>query len=193
MEREETALSLRYSEIGPEDIDAISTMTERYLTHGHYIRRAITREASRHNYYGVKVQDGEQMVGFLTFKEGIDFTLPHAELERKIRDMTAGGMVVNGDAVFVNPAYRKGGLGGEMMRRSLSIMRAMGAEYLLLEFWIYPDRKIPALYLPDANLKILYEERLERFYRDLPRYGMSCPICGENCQCGALIRLFSLN
>ena len=54
MEREETALSLRYSEIGAEDIDAISTMTERYLTHGAYIRKAITREASRHNYYGVR-------------------------------------------------------------------------------------------------------------------------------------------
>ena len=192
MESEETALSLRYSEIDENDIDTISTMTERYLTHGNYIRKAITREASRHNYYGVKVEDGTRMVGFLTFKEGIDFTLPHAELEQKIRAMTTDGMVVNGDAVFVNPAYRKCGLGGGMMRRSLSIMRAMGAKYLLLEFWIYPDMKIPALYLPDANLKILYEERLEQFYRDLPRYGMTCPICGKDCRCGALIRLFAL-
>ena len=188
MEREETALSLRYSEIRDEDIDAILALADRHLTHGYYV----AREASRRNYYGVKVEDGDQMVGFLTFKEGIDLTLPHAELERKIRAMAADGMIVNGEAVFVNPAYRKCGLGGEMMRRSLSMMRAMGAKYLLLEFWIYPDMKIPSLRLPDASLRILYEERLERFYRDLPRYGMTCPICGGDCKCGALVRLFSL-
>ena len=69
-----------------------------------------------------------------------------------------------------------------------------GAKYFLGEFWIYPYKTLPAMYLvPADGLNLVYEQRVERFYRDLPRYGMSCPICGAECKCGALIRLFSLS
>ena len=183
---------LRYSEICDEDIDTVSALAERYLTHGDYIQNAIDRETPRQNYLGIKARDGENIVGFFTFKEGIDFTTPHPALEQKIRSLSVDGSIFNVDAVYVDSAYRHGGMGAEMMRRALSVLRTMDVKYLLFEFWIYPDGKIPALHLPDSDLRIVYEERLERFYRDLPRYGMACPICGRDCKCGALIRLFAL-
>lgn len=185
-------MSLHYSEVGKEDIETISRMAEQYLTRGYYNSTEIAEEMSRHNYYGMKAQDNGQIVGFVTYKEGIEFTLPHPALEQKIRSLTADGVMFDIETIFTNPSYRHQGIGVELMRRSLSAMRAMGVKYLLFECWVYPDGTSPALHLPGSDLPIIYEERLEHFYRDLPRYGMACPLCGENCQCGALIRLFSL-
>ena len=185
-------MSLIYSEIGKEDIEAVADMAEQYLTHGTSIREAIIREAARNNYYGVKALEDGKMVGFFTYKEGIDFTLPHPELEQKIRALTQGGIIFNCDAIFVNDAYRHKGLGEEMTRRAVSSMRKMGGRYFLFELWIYPNGKIPALNMTEKSLEIIFDERVERFYKDLPRYGMTCPICGANCRCGALIRVFAL-
>ncbi len=182
-----------YCEIGPEDIESIAVLSERHLTHGKKILQDIRSHRNMKDYFGIKAVENSEMVGFYTCIEGdLVFTLPHPETEKILRTLTGGEKTITGDTLYVNPAYRGKGIARELARRITELARQRGARFFLTECWIHPDGVIPAEKIVPLNGDVIYEETIPRFYRDLYKYGMTCPICGVDCSCGAKVELHRL-
>ena len=184
---------MQYCEICSDDIETIAVLSERHLTHGEKIIKDINSRKDLKDYFGVKaVEDGE-IVGFYTCIEGrIEFTLPHPEMYRIIREMIGDEKIITGDTLYVNPAYRGRGIASELARHITVMSRERGGKYFLTEAWIHPDGIIPAKKIVPFNGDVIYEKTIPRFYSDLYKYGMEGPICGKNCVCGAQIELHRL-
>ena len=183
---------IHYEPIAKEDIDMIADLTAEHLTHGDYVLNEIRTSAKTENYYGVKAMEDGKLVGYLTFKRGIEFTLPHPELTEEIVQISSGEYVFTGDAISVDSNFRRRGVARELTLRARDQMLALGGRYFLGELWVHPDGSVPARTPTEYYGETVFEEYVPFFYRDLPRYGMCCPICGEDCRCGALMRLVRL-
>ena len=183
---------IEYSEINQADTDWIISWTHVHLTRGDYVTDCIRKSAALGNYYGVKASDQGKIVGFLTFKRGIDFTYPHPELEERILRLADAEETFSGDGIFVDPAYRRAGIGRRMTRLARRKMLSLGGRFFLGELWIYPDGRTPSASPTDDYGQTVYEETVPLFYRDNRRYGLECAICGKNCRCGAVVRLVRL-
>ena len=183
---------MEISPITQDDIEEIISLTVEHLTHGDYVADKMSRSASSGNYYGFKVEDDGEMKGFLTFKRGIEFTLPHPEMMEEITSRFPEEEVFNGDSFYVDPSLRRQGIGRELMRLSRDKMLELGGRFFLEEMWVYPDGKVPAKSPTDNFGESVYEKLIPLFYKELPRYGMCCPVCGEDCRCGAYMRVLEL-
>lgn len=181
-----------YQEIADSDIDWIIEEICSNLTKGQYIEKCIRSSLAKGNYYGIKALDGDERVGFLTFKRGIEFTYPHPDLEEKIAAMVPAEKVFNGDGIYVKPGIRKDGIGTEMTRRARDMMLRLGGEYYLGELWVYPDGKRLSVTPTDNYGETIYEEYVPHFYKDNDKYGLECAVCGKHCRCGAVVRLVRL-
>ncbi len=181
-----------FKPITNDDVGQIIDLTMQHLTFGTYIANEIHRAAEEGNYYGVKAVEDGNIVGFNAVKRGIDFTFPHPELEEEIGKMAPAEYVFNGDTLYVDSRYRRQGIGREMTLIVRDQILALGGRYFLGELWVYPDGSIPASSSNKCYGDIVYERLVPLFYREMSRYGMRCPICGEDCQCGAVIRLIRL-
>lgn len=183
---------IRYQEIDESDIDWIIEETYSHLTSGDYIGKCIRSSLEIGNYYGIKALDGNEKVGFLTFKRGIEFTYSHPDLESKISEMAPEDMVFSGDGIYVQQSFRKAGIGTEMTCRARDMMKELGGEYFLGELWVYPDGHRLSVTPTNNYGETMYEEYVPYFYRDNGDYGLACAVCGEHCRCGAVIRLVKL-
>ena len=186
---------MQYEVITPEDIDEIIRVQETYLTKGKQIGDEIRKACEDRIFYGLKLVDEEscEMLGFVSFTEGPSFTLPKPELEDHIREIAKDGRFFTGDCIYLSADLRGGGLGSELMAKGIEYIRSIGGRYCLGELWIYPDGITPAGHpLENTGYKEIFRKVYENFYTDLPKYGMSCPICGERCVCGADVRLIDL-
>ena len=184
---------MEFSSVTEEDEDRIIALTLEHLTDGAYVENCMRKQFASGKYYGVKATEDGELAGYLTFKEGIDFTYPHDELRSEVIKEAKGRKVFTGDAIYVNPKYRKCGLGGKLTAMARDIMIDHGGYYFLGEMWIYPDGTIPAHSPSKIYGEYEYEKIVPMFYKDNKKYGLTCPICGEDCKCGALIRLIRLD
>ncbi len=182
---------MEYSNITSDDIPQIIECTQKYLTDGEEIKEEIELSAEEENYFGVKATEGGELIGFLTIKKGIQFTCPHPYLEREIRKAANRKTVSFVDGIWVCKNHRGKGVSGELARRTKKLLKDIGAEYIFIEEWIYPDGHIPAERLLSSYGEPVYEKEIPMFYRDMAKYGMKCPICGENCKCGAKIKMYN--
>jgi GNAT superfamily N-acetyltransferase len=180
---------MEFKYITKDDIGPIIDLTLEHLTNGDYISKEISRAVEEGNYYGVKAVENGVLAGFNTYKRGIEFTLPHPELTEVISKLAPEESVFNGDAFYVDQRFRRKGIGRELTFRARDHMMALGGRYFLGELWVYPDGIIPASTPNSYYGDTVFERLVPFFYRDLPRYGMRCPICGEDCRCSAVVRL----
>ena len=44
----------------------------------------------------------------------------------------------------------------------------------------------------NKEIQEYYEEYVPHFYKDNDQYGLECAVCGEQCLCGAIVRLVRL-
>ncbi len=183
---------MEYSRITSDDIPQIIDYTQRFLTNGEEIREEIELSVEEGNYFGIKATDGKEIVGFLTIKKGVQFTVPHPGLEREIRRITNPGCVYYVDGIWVSEDYRHHGISCGLVKRTGSFVKQLGGDYIFIEEWIYPDGHIPVKDVISKWGTPVYEKEVPLFYKDMKKYGMTCPICGSNCKCGALIRLYSV-
>lgn len=184
---------MEYSEVQREDIDFIAHKIEEELTHGDAIINEIFRKRDEGRYHGVKVVDDGRIIGFYTYTDDcIDFTMPHPELERRLRDMIHGGKVITGDALYLEPAYQHHGIATEISHRLIAHAKERGAKYLVTEAWMHPDGEIPARETLLHYGTVVYEEDIPMFYEGMEEFGMTCPICGDKCVCGAQVQLHRL-
>ena len=183
---------IEYRPIEGADIPRIIELYAQYLNSGDYYADLIRASWEEGGYQGyAAVEDGE-IAAFLTIRPGIEFTYPHPELEAELSDFVQGKAVANCDAMLVLPEYRHRGIAHELAARVHTLLLRLGYTYFLAENWIYPDGIIPARPLFESLGKLVWQRRYDGFYRDLKKYEMSCPICGEDCVCGALIDLMEL-
>lgn len=184
---------VEYLPIGRKDAESIADMYERYLNGGEGIREHIRAGIEEEDYTGYKAVCGGRLAGFVSGRAGIDFTYPHPELKRKIEEMFPGKKIYSPDAMVVAPEFRKMQTARTLGRKVIQSVYDKGYNLLVTELWIYPDGSVPALKPVLRWGRPVYQEKVPGFYKDSDRYGITCPICGSHCTCGALITVLELD
>ena len=183
---------IEYSEIIRDDLGEVIALYEKYLNSGEYIERSMRKAFDSEEYIGYKACDNGRIVGFFCGQKEIEFTYPHPELEKEIRYFAGNRKLYTPDGLLILDEYRKHGIAGELIRRMKKCLLEKQIELALVELWIYPDGTIPARTpLKDIG-EAVYEKRISMFYSRLREYGITCPICGAECKCGALIQLLEV-
>lgn len=183
---------IEYARITESDMDEVISLYEKYLNSGKYVEDMMRREFESEDYLGFKACNSGQIVGFFFGQKQIEFTYPHPELEEEIRRVAGDHNLYTPDGLLILDGYRGEGIGRELIRRMKEQLIEKCVELALVELWIYPDGKIPAKNPLKGIGEAVYEKTVPMFYKDLPRYGMECPLCGKNCRCGALIQLLKV-
>ena len=183
---------IRYRPIKGSDIPQIVELYAQYLNSGEYYSELIRSWWAEGAYQGyAAVQDGA-MIGLMTVRRGIAFTYPHPELEAELSLVVGDQPVANCDALLVLPEHRHEGVAGKLAGKILKLLMEEDYRYFLSEVWIYPDGTVPASSVFESFGRLVWQRQIDGFYRDLERYGMSCPICGSRCVCGARIDLMEI-
>lgn len=133
------------------------------------------------------------MVGMMTGRGGVDFTYPHPELEEMIEEKFKGEQIYSPDSLTVIDDYRGTDVGFKLGHMVLEEIYKKGYRLLVSELWIYPDGHVPADHILRNWGAVAYEEDIKYFYKDIYKYKMKCPICGEHCTCGARILIVRIS
>lgn len=179
-------------EIEEKDLEQIIDLYETHLNSGEYISDSINTAFFDEDYIGFKACDDGKMIGFFTVREEIGFTYPHPELEKEIRELAGTRKVYTIDAIFMLEEYRGKGIAGKLIHLTRERLLEKKADLVLGELWIYPDGSVPAQAPARGIGKTIYQKKVPMFYSRLKEYGIKCPLCGENCKCGALIELLEV-
>lgn len=183
---------LNYEKVTENDLDELIKFYRIYLNDGSNVDKYVSEGINSEHFVGYKCCSDGKMVGVLTARYGIDFTYPHKELNDDISALCKGKSIYTLDAIAVIPEYRKSGVASEITRLVMKQIKEYGGELSLMEMWIHPNGYIPVYKMFDVYGKYIYNKEVPLFYKDLKRYGFTCPICGEECRCGALIRVMEL-
>lgn len=130
---------------------------------------------------------------FFLGRSGIDFTYPHPDLEKRILQIAQGAAMYTPDALLVLPHCRQKGVAHALISRMYQRMMQLHYKLAIVELWIYPDGTVPAQNPLTGLGKTIFSKRIPMFYQKSKQYEIQCPICGEDCKCGALIEIISLD
>ena len=183
---------IRYEKITEDDLEAIVSFYQRYLNSGDYMKEQLQREILRKDFRGYKAIDGETAVGFCYGKDGLELTYPHEELEAHVLEAAKNHKVHYVDAMVIDEGYRNRGISAELVRLYKEELIKDGYDATFGEIWIYPDGRMPSHRPMTGFGKAFWEYEEPYFYKDLGRYGLTCPICGANCICGAKLTLYNI-
>ena len=183
---------IEYRPIKRADIPVIIELYERYLNSGEAISKQIRNCWEEGSYMGCLATSGRKIVGLMTVRRGIAFTYPHPELEAELEWIVHGKRIANCDALLVMPEYRNAGIAHSMANNVRELLQKISCDYFLAEIWIYPDGEAPGKSTLESAGKLIWQKRMDDFYKDLSNYGMKCPLCGDHCVCGAWIDLMEL-
>ncbi len=172
-----------------EDLDEITRYYETYLNSGEKVRNAIKAAFDAGIYYGCRAVSEGETAGYFSFQDGIALTCPHPDLEEELKKETTGLSVATVDAMMVTKDHRGRGIAGQMAAWNLEMLKKRGIEVFAVEIWVYPDGSCPARRIDEKMGKVIWKREIPMFYKDAHRYGISCPICGQNCKCGAVMEI----
>ncbi len=175
-----------------KDTEELLTRVSECLTEGESVIREIRENIAAGNYFGGVAEEDGRFLGFATAREGFGFTVPHPELEEEIRKMFPKGRFFVGDEMWVSEEARGQGVAGKCLKITRDELVRRGGNYWLTELWVYPDGHSPVKDVAEGCGEKMYEKLVPMFYRDLGKYGMSCPICGDDCKCSAMVRVYQL-
>ena len=183
---------IEYRPIRSADIPQITALYAQYLNSGESISESIRAAWRDGSYMGFAAHEEGKLLGFVTVRRGIVFTYPHPELESELAEVTKGMRTAYCDALVVLPDRRREGTAHVLCAKVRDLLLQISIDHFLAEVWIYPDGTAPAQQAFETVGKVVWKRRIDGFYRDLARYGMSCPVCGTDCVCGAWIELMEL-
>ncbi len=183
---------MEYVDFEINDIDELVLYYGKYLNDGDELLSFIKDAAGKETYFGSKAVENGKTAGFFTFQEGVCFTCPHESLTEKIHALTDGEKTVTVDTLLVLPEMRFKGIAGNLRKRNAFLLKERGISFVLAESWVYPDGRVPSFKVYEDMGSIIYDELFPMFYKDLDKYGISCPICGKVCRCGARILLIDV-
>ncbi len=174
------------------DLDELISFYKRFLNDGEDLFSSIRDACRADKYFGSKAVDKGRTVGFFTFQKGVLFTCPHPELLKKISDVAGDKNTYTVDSLMILPEYRRLGVAKAMAGRNSAILRERNADFLMAESWIYPDGRAPSLKIYENMGEVVFKEKIPLFYKDAFSLGITCPICGDHCRCGAWVLLVRL-
>ena len=176
-----------------DDLDDLVRLHAVYLNYGDGIQRHFQEVLSDPSTVAVQCAHGERMIGVDIYTRGVALSGGHPELCRFILDLVGDATVYTGDALLVEPAYRKLGVDEAMLAECRKRLRELGAQYVLYELWVHPDGRTPARRTVQRYAHVLDLGLHRDFYVDFDHYGYLCPICGEHCRCSAHLYLCRLD
>lgn len=181
---------IRFEKIKLEDAEEIAQLYADYLNAGRNILKYIQAGMQGQLYTGFKAVNGQgEIVGFLSGRNGIDFTYPHDDLKKEIEAMFPDETIYTTDGFVVKETYRHTDITKKLCRIYLSELARKHIYLELNELWMYPDGTVPAREVLMDWGKFVFFRKIDDFYKELNSYQMTCPICGENCKCGAIIEI----
>ena len=177
---------MTFEKIAREDLPELTRLYSLYLTAGEVLTEGAYAAWDRGDGFGTKAVENGEIIGFFGLRRGLEFTYPHPELERELREVIRGEEIYIVEGMLVLPEYRDRGIAHRLVAETMArIPQWSGC--IVIEIWIYPDGSAPGKEPQETVGEIIYQKKIPMFYRDLKRYGMRCPVCGENCVCGAWI------
>jgi GNAT superfamily N-acetyltransferase len=185
---------LTYSKTVPGDARELARLYRLYLNGGDGIGEWMEKGLALPGFCGVKCLDDGEIVGVVTAKPGVEFTCGHHELAREIEERWRGFTLYTADMGLVTPSHRGRGIAKELMRRVRDELLLMGCTRVVAELWLRGGEDSPILH----TVRECWGETRELglypdFYRELGKYGMTCPHCGGGeCSCGALVCMVAL-
>ncbi len=185
-------LEIDFLPITPADAGSVADIYEQYLNGGEYMRRHVEEGILAQGYVGCKAVCEGEIIGVVSARRGIDMTYPHPEMEECLRKLFPARRFYSLEAMVVLPQFRRHNIMHTLGRHLLPGLYANGCELFFTELWIYPDGDIPADWEVSSWGECVYEEDVPMFYAHLADHGMSCPLCGENCVCGARIKILDM-
>lgn len=183
---------ISYKKMTKSDFPEWFRLYEEYLNSGDYIEDTLRRSMESPHFVGIKAEDEGKMIGFLSGTDEMEFTYPHEAKYRRIMNVIDDEKYFSPDSLLVLPEYRGNGIADTMMDQMKDILHKKRYKYFAVEIWVYADGRSPARIPYERMGEVLYKERAPLFYRKSKKYGIKCPICGENCKCGALLEVMKL-
>ena len=174
------------------DLNELISFYKRFLNDGEELFSSIRDACRADEYFGSKAVDKGKTVGFFTFQKGALFTCPHPELLKKISDIAGDKNIFTVDSLMILPEYRRLGVANSMAVRNSGLLRERNADFLMAESWIYPDGRAPSLKIYENMGEVVFKKKTLLFYKDAFSLGITCPICGDHCRCGAWVLLVRL-
>lgn len=190
---------IEYGKLELSDEDIATQFYETYLNAGPAVRDYIRTGLRTEGFVGYKCTDTEtgKVIGMMSARPGIEFTCDHPELVEMVKERWGTQGVYTVDMQIVEPEYRKHGVGRQLAVLLQQGLRKHHAKCMVLELWIrHREKDVPALHpmqkaWKEANIVPLTV--VDDFYKNLADYGLTCPECGSDCKCGALIAMLVLN
>jgi hypothetical protein len=184
---------ITYTFVTKADADALSAFYAENLNNGPGLTAWLADALELPGYIGVKAMDGNRLVGAVSVRPGIDFTCNHPDLEEGVQSMFPKGDISTFDMWLVDSAYRHRGISRHMAEILKAKLAMADIKHILAEQWVHLGESEPEI---TPSLELVGDVKklmtIPHFYRNLSECGMTCPICGENCQCGAVISIVHL-
>lgn len=184
---------LHYEKTTLQDLPEMADIFRKFLNDGEGVEDYLRSGMQTPGYVGVKCMDDDKLVAVLTAKPGVEFTYPKPEISEKIAQLWPDKRIYTGEMVTVLPAYRGRGIAKTMTLKWAEAMRQAGGEYLMLELWDKKNGDEPASGMLKYIGTVESTWNFPDFYKDLHKYGMSCPDCAPGpCTCGATVVMVKL-
>lgn len=188
-----------FSFIEEADFEEVVNLYIEHLNGGDYIRKQIEKEFASEAFIGFKTKINNKIVAISYGTRGMGFTYPRNDIEQEVLDFLKNydkdfeqGKLFSSDALLVIPEYRNEGFANELMLLLKEAIKCSGYRYVFVEMWRHEDGYIPADAPHNTLGEVIYRKVYLDFYKRLIDFGITCPICGENCKCGAQIEIIKL-
>ncbi|MCR4891430.1 MAG: hypothetical protein K5989_04500 [Lachnospiraceae bacterium] len=178
--------------MGDRDIPEFISLYEEHLNSGVLTEESVRAAFHRGEYYGFRAVSEGRTGGIFTIVKGIVLTYPHPELDEEIQAAVGEEEIFTCDALLVLPDCRERGVARRLAAKSRDFLLNKGIKRFFAESWIYPDGSDPGLRVFESMGRPILKKHIPLFYKDLDKYGMTCPICGVKCVCGAWIEVLDL-
>ena len=183
---------VEYIELTASDLPELIEFYERYLNSGDYVRKNITDAFERGEYFGMRAVCDGVSAGYFTFVEGFALTYPHPEVESDMIPVLKDRRHVTVDSLMVVQEYRKKGIGHGLCEKVKEQLYSRGFHVFAVEIWVYPDGSSPGRSIYEKMGHSIYKKVIPGFYSEAFKYGISCPVCGQNCRCGACMEVIEI-
>lgn len=182
---------IEFKRLTKDNLDEMVYFYETYLNEGEFMREQLREEIEDESFIGFKAMTDGKTIGICFGKDRLELTYPHPELEEKIMKAKGKLKLHCVDAMVVDKDYRDMGVSYGMIKAYKKEIETKGYDLIFGEIWIYPDGHMPVDKPMKTFGKPYWESVEEMYYKDLPKYGLKCPVCGAKCICGAKLTLYN--
>jgi len=183
-----------YEALSINDLNEAGRLYGQYLNGGDAVCGWVRGWFESPRFTGVKCVADGAIAGIISAKAGVEFTCGHEDIVGFVKERWAGYDLFTLDMNIVLPEFRSKGVGTNLALKLRGNLRGFGCERLVVEDWI-PKKQARRLNLGVYEYLGPHVDVGEYpdFYRDLGKFGMTCPECGSaGCVCGAVVSVIDI-